>query len=591
MKSSYLKIMTCGNVDDGKSTLLGRLFFETGNITKDQSSYLDSKKVKESDIDYSLLLDGLIDEKSQGITIDIAFKYFRLERRPCIFIDSPGHKEYTRNMANAATFANVALVIFDITKPLSDQTKNHLEIVKTFPNIKKLILVYNKLDKLRYNETKYTNNKKEIDKYIKENNINVDFSIPVSALKGENITSKSEKMKFYNGPSLLDAINSIKFDAKKRSNYNVLPIQYISKFNDKRIYFTKNFGRTLSIGDEFENVNSNEKVKIKKIYSDGNTVSNVGNYNIGLELSNNIDLSKGDILSNTKKILFSNSFKAKLIVTSKEGLSLNKRYLIKFRHTEENGFIPNRESNRSLKVNSIGTNIIELERKVPLSGFDEIYDFSQILIIDKSSNETVAFGYVLYSLDKGIHIKKQKTVRFSKNFEPRAVWFTGLSGSGKTTLANEIGKQLKSLNVPFYIIDGDNIRQTLNQDLGFSKEDRLENNRRVAHLAKILIDANIIPIVSTISPNNESRQYAREIIGKENLSLVYLSTPLKVCIERDPKNLYSNKNKKIKNIPGLHTNYDVPLDADITLDTSTVSKQKATKEILNELNILKKMTK
>ncbi len=583
--------MTCGNVDDGKSTLLGRLFFETGNITKDQSSYLDSKKVKESDIDYSLLLDGLIDEKSQGITIDIAFKYFRLERRPCIFIDSPGHKEYTRNMANAATFANVALVIFDITKPLSDQTKNHLEIVKTFPNIKKLILVYNKLDKLRYNETKYTNNKKEIDKYIKENNINVDFSIPVSALKGENITSKSEKMKFYNGPSLLDAINSIKFDAKKRSNYNVLPIQYISKFNDKIIYFTKNFGRTLSIGDEFENVNSNEKVKIKKIYSDGNTVSNVGNYNIGLELSNNIDLSKGDILSNTKKILFSNSFKAKLIVTSKEGLSLNKRYLIKFRHTEENGFIPNRESNRSLKVNSIGTNIIELERKVPLSGFDEIYDFSQILIIDKSSNETVAFGYVLYSLDKGIHIKKQKTVRFSKNFEPRAVWFTGLSGSGKTTLANEIGKQLKSLNVPFYIIDGDNIRQTLNQDLGFSKEDRLENNRRVAHLAKILIDANIIPIVSTISPNNESRQYAREIIGKENLSLVYLSTPLKVCIERDPKNLYSNKNKKIKNIPGLHTNYDVPLDADITLDTSTVSKQKATKEILNELNILKKMTK
>ncbi len=583
--------MTCGNVDDGKSTLLGRLFFETGNITKDQSAYLDSKKVKESDIDYSLLLDGLIDEKSQGITIDIAFKYFRLDGRPCIFIDSPGHKEYTRNMANAATFANVALVIFDVTKPLSDQTKNHLEIVKTFPNIQKLILVYNKLDKLAYNETKYKNNKKEIDKYIKENKINVDFSIPVSALRGENITSKSEKMKFYNGPSLLDAINSIKFSVKKRSNYNILPIQYISKFKDKRIYFTKNFGRTLSVGDEFENVNSNEKTKIKKIYSDGKNVSNVGNYNIGLELSNNIDLSKGDILSNTKKILFSDSFKAKLIVTSKEDLSLNKRYLVKFRHTEENGFIPNRGSNRSLEVNSIGTNIIELERKVPLSAFDEIYDFSQILIIDKSSNETVAFGYVLYSLDKGIHIKKQKTVRFSKNFKPQAVWFTGLSGSGKTTLANKLGEQLKSLDVPFYIIDGDNIRLTLNQDLGFSKEDRLENNRRVAHLAKILIDSNILPIVSTISPNNESRQYAREIIGKENLSLVYLSTPLKVCIERDPKNLYTNKNKKIKNIPGLHTNYDVPLDPDITIDTSKVSEQKATKEILNELNIMKKVTK
>ncbi len=585
--SSYLKIMTCGNVDDGKSTLLGRLFFETGNITKDQSSYLDSKKLKKSDIDYSLLLDGLIDEKSQGITIDIAFKYFRLGNKPCIFIDSPGHTEYTRNMANAATFSNVALVIFDITKPLSDQTKNHLKIVKTFPNIKKLILIYNKLDKLGFNEKKYKNNKKEIDTYIEENDINVDFTIPVSALKGENITSKSKKMEFYEGPSLLEAINSIKFQGRKKSNYNVLPIQYVSKFKDKRIYFTKNFGKSLSVNDEFENVSSNEKTKIKKIYSDGKTVKNVGNYNIGLELSNNIDLSKGDVLSNTENIKFSNSFKAQLIVTSKKGLSLNKRYLIKFRHTEENGFIPNRESNKLLKVNTIGTNIIELENKVPLSSFSEIYDFSQILIIDKSNNETVAFGYVVHSLDKGIHVIKQNTVKFVTNFEPRAVWFTGLSGSGKTTLANKLAEQFKNLNIPFYIIDGDNIRQTLNQDLGFSKEDRLENNRRIAHLAKILIESNIIPIVSTISPNKESRQYARELIGNENLSLVYLSTPLEVCIKRDPKQLYKDKNKKIKNITGLHTNYDVPTNPDITIDTSKVSKSKAVNKILEELNINK----
>ncbi len=577
--------MTCGNVDDGKSTLLGRLFFETGNITKDQSSYLNSKKLKQSDIDYSLLLDGLIDEKSQGITIDIAFKYFRLDGKPCIFIDSPGHKEYTRNMANAATFSNVALVIFDITKPLSDQTKNHLEIVKTFPNIKKLILIYNKLDKLKFNETKYKNNKKEVDKYIKENDIDIDFTIPVSALKGDNITSKSKNMKFYDGPSLLEAINSIKFQRSKRSNYNVLPIQYVSRLKDKRIYFTKNFGKALSINDELENVSSNEKTKIKKIYSDGKTVSNVGNYNIGLELSNNIDLSKGDILSNTKNIKFSNSFKAQLIVTSKEGLSLNKRYLIKFRHTEENGFIPNRESNKSLEINTIGTNIIELENKVPLSSFDDIYDFSQMLIIDKSSNETVAFGYILHSLDKGVHVIKQDIVKFVTNFQPRAIWFTGLSGSGKTTLANKLGEQLKNLDIPFYIIDGDNIRQTLNQDLGFSKEDRLENNRRIAHLAKILIESNIIPIISTISPNKESRQYAKELIGNKNLSLVYLSTPLEICIERDPKKLYSNKNKKIKNITGLHTNYDVPISPDITIDTSKVSKAKAVKKILDELNI------
>ena len=232
LMSSYLKIMTCGNVDDEIYTTWKAVFWRKHYYRP--IFVLDSKKLKQSDIDYSLLLDGLIDEKNQGITIDIAFKYFRLGSRPCIFIDSPGHAEYTRNMANAATFSNVALVIFDITKPLSDQTKNHLEIVKTFPNIKKLILIYNKLDKLGFNEKKYKNNKKAIDKYIEENDINVDFTIPVSALKGENITSKSKKMEFYEGPSLLEAINSIKFQGRKKSNYNVLPIQYVSKFKDKR---------------------------------------------------------------------------------------------------------------------------------------------------------------------------------------------------------------------------------------------------------------------------------------------------------------------------------------------------------------------
>ncbi len=581
--SESLKVMTCGNVDDGKSTLLGRLFFETNNVLLDQSKYLESHKKHNKEIDYSLLLDGLIDEKLQGITIDIAFKYVYFGKKKFMFIDSPGHIEYTRNMANAATFANVAIVLFDVTKPLSEQTKNHLKIINLFPNIKKIILVYNKIDKLNYKKSAIDKSTTELENYIKDHNIKVNHRIPVSALNGDNITKRSKNTSYYNGASLYEVLNGLQISNRKNLKYSVLHIQNIAIHNEKRIYFAKNYGKSLLNDEHLKNISTGESAEIKKIYSDESLVKKVNNQNIAIELKNNISLTGGDILSNSKKIKNSNSFKISIFVTSKNNIELNKRYLFKFRHTEVNGFINSNSTSELLKVNGIYEATVETEKNIPISNFKDMYEFSQFIIIDKYLHETVGFGYIKYSLDKGTNIHYQKIEKYFSNTNSKAVWFTGLPGSGKTTLANALGRELKSKNIPFYILDGDNVRKTINQDLGFQNHDRIENNRRIAYIAKMLIESNITPIISTVSPNRDSREFSRELLGNENFLLVYLNTPLEKCIERDPKNLYKNEDKVIKNITGIDDKYDVPLDANITLDTSQIGVKKCVNTILNKL--------
>jgi bifunctional enzyme CysN/CysC len=586
MSSSALKIMTCGNVDDGKSTLLGRILYESGNIYKDQSEYIQNltNRYSNLDIDYSLLLDGLLDEKKQGITIDIAFKYFRLNNKEAVFIDSPGHEEYTRNMTNAASFANVALLIFDTSKKLNSQTKNHLRIVNLFPNIQKKIICYNKLDKSGYSQEVFEKRQQELNNFLTKNNIQVNYHIPISALFGDNVLEKSKNISFYHGPTLFELLNEITLKKERVKNNNILPIQFVTKHENKRLYATKNYGKKLSKNQQLINPSTKESVRIKKIYFNDRVVNEISEKNCFIELSKEISLSPGDLLCSPSALQETDSIKCKVFVTSKTGLYQSKRYKFKFLHGDVKGYVSRIENSKQFcSMNEIISLNIEFERKFYLDNFKNNYKFSRFLIIDDTTNDTVGFGYVLHSLDRGYTVVKSRLVKSKHLKQQKVIWFTGLPSSGKTTLANKLGEILETEEIPFYILDGDNIRKELSQDLGFSFSDRVENNRRIAHVAKMLSQAGVVTIVATISPNKEIRENSKDIIGKDNLSLVYLNTPLEICIKRDPKNLYGNKSKKINNITGISQNFDIPENPDVIIDTSKLSIKNCAIEIYKKL--------
>ena len=578
--------MTCGSVDDGKSTLLGRLIYETDNLLEDQSDYLsklNQKFAKKNiEIDYSLLLDGLIDEKEQGITIDIAFKYFILGNTQFTLIDSPGHKEYTKNMANAATFADAALILIDASKGISQQTKKHIEIVNMFPNIQNKIVCINKMDKLLYSKEKYFDLKTKIESFVKENNFAIDEILPISATKGDNVFKKSTAMKFYRGKTLYQLLIDLNVKSSNKKNGSAV-VKFVDNSSGSRTFFVENNDISYKVEDILKNVYTNERTKIKKIFYDNKNIQEQKSLkNTALQLKDQISISKGDsLILDNMDALISDAFKAQIIWTGNENLLQRKRYLFKFHAKSEYGFV-SKSSNKIISKNSISTLNIELENKVHIDTLSSNYYLSQLVIIDPDNNKTVGFGNISQNLDRGSTVIFKNLQEYDNLF--KCIWLTGLPSSGKSTIAEAFGKKLKKENIPFYIIDGDNIRSTLNKDLGFTKEDRIENNRRVAHLAKILFDSGIIPIVATISPNNSSRSFARSLFNENEFVLVHIDASLETCMKRDPKKLYSNKSKKIKNITGVHTNYDIPLDAELVLNTEKLSVAQSVNRLFKLLN-------
>tara|TARA_X000000950_G_scaffold79159_1_gene99577 strand:- start:10372 stop:12132 length:1761 start_codon:yes stop_codon:yes gene_type:complete len=583
-----INIMTCGSVDDGKSTLLGRLIYETNNLYVDQSHSLEKLNAKykknETFIDYSLLLDGLIDEKEQGITIDIAFKYFVLNKTQFTLVDSPGHKEFTKNMANAATFADAALILLDITNGISSQTKKHLEIINLFPNVQRKFICINKIDKINYSKTKILNFIKELRDFINFKNYEIDEIIPISALKGDNLISNSKKTSFYKGKTVYEVLTDLQI--KKTSNRNNGAIvKYIDNSTSKRLYFLENSDLNFKIGDTLNNLYTGESSKVKKIYNNFSSVKESAKLkNLTIEISPEISINKGDslVLKNNKEIL-SNSIKSKIFWFSETKLIKNKMYKFKFRGKTVSGFISKIESS-NFGRHSVVEVQIELNEKVHIAPYEKNYFLSQFLIVESDSNMTQAFGYVTSHLDKGRTVKEKQLQEFTKS-DYMCLWFTGLPASGKSSIAEALGKKLASNNIKFYILDGDNLRSTINKDLGFKVEDRIENNRRIAHIAKILFDSGVLPIVTTISPNDSSRKFARSLFSKNEFSLIYIDTPLEECIKRDPKNLYKDKLKKVKNITGLHSDYQIPKDYDLVLQTKNLSLDDSVFRLLKHLNI------
>ena len=559
--------MTCGNIDDGKSTLLGRLLFETENIFDDQIE----KVTKNTDsIDFSLFFDGLIDEKKQGITIDIAHKYAILENRKFIFIDSPGHEEFTKNTANAATFADFALVVIDINRGITPQFKNHLEIISKFKNINDIIVCVNKIDKVGYSSSKINSLIKEIQKFSSLNSIKVDKFIPLSGLLGDNITKKSSKTKFYKGLTLLDTLLSLEIKKIKKINNTLLPISFQSKEGNKeRLYFTKSINGPLKNTDKLINLKTNQRTTISNIYSDFEKKEKVlQNKNVSLSFKQEISISNEDILAkNTNGIYRSDAIKASVFLLENNSLVKNMNYRFQFYNQTSDGFV-SKISFNEFSVNVV-TATVELKNTIIVSSQSEVIELSRFLVLDKNNNKTIGFGTIDFSLERGSHIKQQNLQNMSTKYG-KCFWFTGLSGSGKTTLGKLFVEQLSKDNIRFVHLDGDNLRKSINKGLGFSQDDILEAQRRTAEIVKLLSENGINTLVSTISPFKSGRKFVRELLG-ENYFEIYIEASLKECIKRDPKNIY--KEKKIKNMIGRDTIYEIPDSPDLTLNTEKYKKE------------------
>lgn len=585
MKS--ISIMTCGSVDDGKSTLLGRLIYETDNLLVDQSEYLSklNKRYskKDIDIDYSLLLDGLIDEKEQGITIDIAFKYFTLNSTHFTLIDSPGHKEYTKNMANAATFADAAIILVDASKGITEQTRKHIEIVSMFPNITHKIVCINKMDKVNYSEETFNETIKELSKYLTKHLYSIQDILPVSATEGDNIFYKSTKMNFYQGKTLYQLLTNIKTKQKK-VNSGASLVKFVNNNSGIRTYYLENIDVTYKKGDKLKNAYTNETSEIANIFHNFKSIESQDYLrNTSIQLKSDISINRGDILVPVDKIpIISDTFKSKIIWTGDNKLLKSKSYLFKLHSKSITGFISKTDIPNIIK-NSKSIIQIELEEKVHISEVNSNYYFSQLIIIDPDDNSTVGFGYIIQNLDRGVHVKQKQLQKF-KSLPIKCIWLTGLPASGKSTIAEAVGKKLEKLDISYYIIDGDNIRSTLNKDLGFSQEERIENNRRVANVARILLDAGVLPIVSTVSPNKSSRTFAKSLFKDNEFKLVYINTSIEECIRRDPKNLYSSKSKKNDNITGIGSNYDIPENYDLKIDTEHLSILQCANRVVKLIN-------
>lgn len=598
-----LKFLTCGSVDDGKSTLIGRLLYDANLLFLDQLDALENN----DSLDYASLLDGLQDERQQGITIDVAYRFFTTNKRSFIVADTPGHEQYTRNMAVGASFAKLAVLLVESVSDLKTQTYRHARICKMM-GINHFVFVINKMDLVDYNQKVFKQIENNINELVKQLDIKHVICIPVSAAKGDNVVNKSINMTWYDGPTLLEYLEEVDINDDLLQKDFVLPVQRVCRPNSTyRGYEGTVQSGSIGIGDEIIILPSKEKSTIKSILNAGSKVDKayVGN-SINIELNNDIDVSRGDVLTNSKDIKVKDYISAKLIWMSDEELSINKSYYIKLASQScvasvvNINYLEDVESGEQVFEKTANKNClvqveISLNKKLVVSTFDNYSSLGRFLLIDRINNETVGCG-IINDINPKVsnltwHNTTINTLDREKSLNQKAftIWFTGLSASGKSTLANALESRLYQLGKHTMILDGDNIRMGLNSDLRFKQEDRSENIRRISEVAKLMNDAGLIVLTAFISPFIEDREMAKSIIGEDKFYEVYVSTPIEVCEQRDPKNLYRKAKKgQISNFTGIDSPYEEPTDPGYTIDMSDISVEEACdllfESIKNRLN-------
>jgi len=602
-----LRFITCGSVDDGKSTLIGRMLYESQMIFDDQVASLknDSKKygTQGEDIDFALLVDGLSAEREQGITIDVAYRFFSSSKRKFIVADTPGHEQYTRNMATGASTADLAILLVDARNGILTQTKRHSFIVSLL-GIKNIVLAINKMDLIDYDRNVYENLTSEYKLFSKKLNFEKIQSIPISALKGDNIHKKSKYMKWYNDKTLFDYLETTKTKIKSSDSF-VLPVQSVNRPNlNFRGYSGTIAEGKIRKGDELISLPSNQKAKIKGIFVGEKSLKTAGlRQSITLTIDKEIDTSRGDVLcSKNSSIDMADQFSMNVIWMSEDKGFTGRTYLAKIHNISTSIKIMNIKkiydvntlkfnAGNELKLNDVAEISISFNKAVPFSKFEENKILGSLIIIDPINNQTIGMGMINFSLRRSQNIQLQN-LTINKNLREKinghkgqVLWMTGLSGSGKSTIANELEKKLYSQGKKTYILDGDNIRHGLNKDLGFTDKDRVENIRRVAEVARLMCDAGLIVITAFISPFRLEREMARSLFDKNDFKEIYISTPLKVVEKRDPKGLYKKARQgKIPNFTGIDSIYEKPKNPELEIDTSKVSLSETVKKILNIIN-------
>ncbi len=590
MSKPIIRLVTCGSVDDGKSTLIGRLLVETDSVPHD--TVAAARNVRRSgstivagDIDFSLLTDGLEAEREQGITIDVAYRSMSLlNGRRLIIADAPGHEQYTRNMAVAASRADVALVLVDAARGIRTQTLRHLTICSLM-GVARVAVVVNKLDAVNYDEAIYNSIVNELSEVAKRLEILDYMAIPVSALVGDNVISRSENMPWYNGPTLLEYIQTW----NKPDDAHLLPhmgVQLISRAENFRGLSGTVLNGTFNLGDEIVVLPSKRKAKISKILTYDGELKSVGDSETAIMvLEPDIDATRGDSIQLASNFINpADRFKANLVWLGDTELIQSRSYYlisgsmqvpatvtsIKYRLDVNSG---EHDAADLLQMNEIGVVEIATDSPISLNTYKNERNTGSFILVDRVTLNTVAAGMVIHALRRSENVTEHRyeidalTRAAQKNQSSKVIWLTGLSGSGKSTIANELEKQLFANGLHSYVLDGDNLRHGINKDLGFTKADRAENVRRVAHIAQLMSDAGLIVIVALISPFSTDRDSARSLFESGKFVEVWVKTPTEVCIERDPKGLYKKAaSGSIPNMTGIGQEYEAPENAELVLD-------------------------
>lgn len=601
-----LKFITCGSVDDGKSTLIGNMLYSSKLLFADQENTLklDSKVgSRGTKIDYSLLLDGLSAEREQGITIDVAYRYFNTEKRSFIVADTPGHEEYTRNMAVGASFADLSIILLDATKGILTQTRRHARICALM-GISHFVFALNKMDICDYQLSVFQEIAQEIQDFMKEIPHSTMTIIPVSATEGDNVSKKSSAMLWYTGKTLLEYLEDLDISQEKQEEKFVLPIQRVSRPHLNFRGFQGQVAQgSISVGDDITVLPSGEHALVKELLCTDSSVSEVvSGEAVTVVLDKEVDCSRGCVITQKTDLSVSRLFRCDMLWMDEEELVVGRNHLLKIagkivsatilkiHHAVDvntGQHIPMKQG----KKNDIIHCDISLSEKVVFSEFAHSPDLGRFLLVNRLSNATSACGVITHSLSRSDNLTFQNMEITSelragqKNQMPKTIWFTGLSGSGKSTLANAVEKQLFASGKHSMLLDGDNIRMGLNNNLGFTQEDRVENIRRIAETCKLMNDAGLIVLVSVISPFAKDRQNARDIIG-EAFFEVYVETSLEECEKRDTKGLYKKaKAGEIGNFTGISSPYDVPTHAEFIAKTEEQSVEKLVEALLKELGL------
>jgi len=605
---SLLRFITCGSVDDGKSTLIGRLLYDSKMIFEDQLEALeaDSRKVgtQGQNIDFALLVDGLAAEREQGITIDVAYRFFATEKRKFIVADTPGHEQYTRNMVTGASTADLAIILIDARQGVLTQTRRHSYLAHLV-GIRHIVLAVNKMDLVDFEQAKFDAIVADYTRFASSIGIDKFTAIPISGLLGDNITQSSANTPWYRGVSLLQHLESVELELTIDQDKPFrMAVQWVNRPNlDFRGFSGQIATGTVRPGDRVRVVPSGKTATIERIVTmDGDLIQAVAGQSVTLTLSDEIDCSRGDVLAaadNPPEV--ADQFEASIVWMDDEPMLPGRSYWLKLATQTVSAHVqaPKYQVNvnnlehlavKTLELNGIGVAEVATDKPIVFEPYSDNRELGGFILIDKITNATIAAGMLHFSLRraKNVHwqvvdIDREAHSRL-KNQKPFLLWFTGLSGSGKSTIANEVEKRLHLMNRHTFLLDGDNVRHGLNRDLGFTDADRIENIRRIGEVAKLMTDAGLIVLTAFISPFRAERQMVRAMLPEGEFIEVFVDTPLEVAEQRDVKGLYKKARAgELKNFTGIDSPYEEPLNAEIRVNTTEMTAKEAAQYIVERL--------